>query len=115
MGVCLVYGTATGQACMCASAAECESGSCGFDTDSNNLPVNISICVANDGAAYDGCENSECGSGLCCLDVSYGSIPAGAICEKGCRTSTDCDSTSTCQPLTSGTCSGLLGSCVPIQ
>jgi hypothetical protein len=77
--------------------------------------VDISICVANDGAAYDGCDDNECGTGLCCLEQSYGSTPGGSICEKGCRTSADCDSNSTCQPLTSGTCSGLLGSCVPNQ
>jgi hypothetical protein len=115
-GACLVYGTATGQACMCSSAAGCQSGTCGYDVDTNGLPIDVSICVANDGKAYDGCVGEKtCDTGLCCIDWSYAGTPGGYMCQTGCRTSADCDSYSTCQPLTSGTCSGLLGTCVPIQ
>jgi hypothetical protein len=115
MGACLEYGTSNGQACLCSSGAECESGSCGYAVDTNDLPLAETVCEPNDGLPYDGCDDDACGSGLCCLQVSFGSTPAGDLCEKGCETDAQCDSSSTCQRLSSGTCSALAGSCVPIQ
>jgi len=113
IGACMTYGTANGQACMCTAGTDCTSGTCGLFTDTNNLPLPVFICVANDGAAYDGCNGSSCSAGLCCLKASAGSTTLGDLCEKGCQNDSECDSSSHCQPLTSGNCSGLLGSCVP--
>jgi hypothetical protein len=112
-GACMANGSANGQGCMCSSGSECQSGTCGYAVDSNNMPVALLVCEANDGLAYDGCDNGSCGSGLCCLRVSNSSTMLGDICEKGCQNDSECDSNSVCQPLTSGNCSGYLGSCVP--
>jgi hypothetical protein len=114
-GACMPDGTANGQACMCSSAAECESGTCGYEVDSNDLPVDVPICVANDGAPYDGCDDDACGAGFCCVQFSFGTTPGGSMCQKSCASDAECDANSTCQALTSGSCDGSAGSCVPVQ
>jgi hypothetical protein len=114
LGACMPVGTIAGQACMCDQGADCESGSCGYLTDSDSLPLNVNVCVANDGSPYGGCDSNACGGSLCCVNVGSGSTSYGSICQQGCQNSSQCDSNSTCEPLVSGNCSGYLGTCVPL-
>ena len=112
VGACLPNGTANGQQCLCGSAAECSSSTCGPVVDTSGEPQPYYVCKANDGVAYDGCSSGSCGSGLCCLSMTSSTGSLGDICERPCQTSASCGD-STCQPLTSGTCAGLNGSCMP--
>lgn len=112
-GACLPNGTANGQQCICSSSAECSSGTCGYGVDAAGLPVAPNICVANDGMPYQGCNSGTCAmTDYCCSALNAGAGSLGDVCVKACQSNLDCDSTTTCQPLTSGTCDGLGGSCV---
>ena len=108
-GACEPNGLSSAQRCLCASAGDCTSKSCGEETVSGN-PIGSPVCVPNDGAPYHGCNNGvACASGYCCLAVGGAD---NHVCVEGCHDNTQCGGR-TCKTITTAgvTCGGLPGGC----
>lgn len=77
------------QSCLCATGADCASGSCAPAVDSSGNPTGPYVCKPDDGSPYQGCVGTaSCTAPFCCATDGKGN----QFCAMPCTSDSTCGS-----------------------